>query len=153
MKKLISIIFLLAVFTTGLTAQVLKPVKWQFSQKKVSAGIYDIVCTASIETNWHLYDVKLPENGPLPTTFNIDEDESSGVEKLGEFKATTKPSVEHSKAFNMDLKYFSTKVILIQRVKVTGAKGKLIGNVEFMACSGDQCIPPSEADFKFDLTK
>lgn len=153
MKKITFLVFLVAVFATGLTAQVLKPVKWQITQKKVSDGVYDIICTAAIEDTWHLYDSKLPEGGPLPTTFNIDDDESEGVEKLGEFKATKKPLVEHSTAFNMDLKYFTSNVTFVQRVKLSGDKGILIGHVEFMACCGGQCIPPAEADFKFDLSK
>lgn len=153
MKKFIAIIFLVAAFATGISAQVVKPVKWQITQKKVSDGVFDIVCTATIDNTWHLYDTKLPADGPLPTTFNIDEDETSGVEKVGEFKATTKPQVEHSEAFDMDLKYFTSKVTFIQRVKLTGNKGTLIGYVEYMACCGGQCIPPTEADFKFELTK
>ena len=46
------------------------------------------------------------EGGPLPTTFNMDEDETSGIELVGEFKATEKALTEHSEAFDMDLKYF-----------------------------------------------
>ena len=42
MKKILVIMVLFAAFTTGLTAQVLKPVKWQITQKKVSDGVYDI---------------------------------------------------------------------------------------------------------------
>ena len=41
----------------------------------------------------------------------------------------------------------------VQRVKVTSAKAKLVGYVEYMSCSGGQCTPPAEADFSFDLTK
>lgn len=144
---------LLAAFATGLTAQVLKPVKWQISQKKISEGVYDIICKATIDDNWHLYDTKLPEGGPLPTTFNMDEDETSGIELVGEFKATTQAKTEHSAAFNMDLKYFVTTVTFVQRVKVTKPKAKLVGYVEFMACTGGQCIPPAEADFNLELAK
>ncbi|MEG0796291.1 MAG: protein-disulfide reductase DsbD family protein [Odoribacter sp.] len=153
MKKILTIMLLIAAFATGLTAQVLKPVKWQITQKKVSEGVYDIVCKATIENTWHLYDTKLPEGGPLPTTFNMDEDETSGIQLIGIFKATTAPKVEHSEAFDMDLKYFVTTVTFTQRVKVTSAKAKLVGYVEFMACCGGQCIPPAEAEFSFDLTK
>ena len=80
MKKILVIMVLFAAFTTGLTAQVLKPVKWQITQKKVSDGVYDIICKATVDSGWHLYDTKLPEGGPLPTTFNMDEDETSGIE-------------------------------------------------------------------------
>lgn len=144
---------LVAAFATGLSAQVVKPVKWQITQKKVSEGVYDIICIATIDGGWHLYDTKLAEGGPLPTTFNMDEDETNGIELVGDFKATTAPKTEHSEAFNMDLKYFVNTVTFVQRVKVTAAKAKLVGYVEFMACSGGQCIPPAEADFSFELTK
>lgn len=153
MKKLFVIMILLSAFATGLTAQVLKPVKWQITQKKVSEGVYDIICKATIDATWHLYDTKLPEGGPLPTTFNLDEDETSGIELVGEFKATTQPQTEHSEAFNMDLKYFVNTVTFVQRVKLTEPKAKLVGYVEFMTCSGGQCIPPAEAEFTFELTK
>ena len=123
MKKILVIMVLFAAFTTGLTAQVLKPVKWQITQKKVSDGVYDIICKATVDGGWHLYDTKLPEGGPLPTTFN------------------------------MDLKYFINAATFVQRVKVTSAKAKLVGYVEYMSCSGGQCTPPAEADFSFDLTK
>lgn len=154
MKRIFTLIILVAAFATGAAAQVMKPVKWQITQKKVSEGVYDIICTAKVDATWHLYDSKLPEGGPLPTTFNIDEDESSGVTLVGEFKATTKPLTEISAAFdNMELKYFESAVTFVQRVKVTKPKAKLVGYVEFMACCGGQCIPPAEAEFSFDLIK
>ena len=53
----------------------------------------------------------------------------------------------------MELKYFEGTVTFVQRVKLKGDKAKLVGYVEYMACSGGQCTPPAEADFSFDLTK
>ena len=153
MKKLLAIVVLVAAFATSLSAQVVNPVKWDITYKKVSEGVYDIVCKATIDASWHLYDAQLPEGGPLPTTFNIDEDETSGIETVGEFKATSTPRTEHSDAFDMDLKYFEGSVTFVQRVKVTAAKAKLVGYVEFMACTGGQCTPPSEAEFEFELAK
>ncbi|MCR9010890.1 protein-disulfide reductase DsbD N-terminal domain-containing protein [Gabonibacter chumensis] len=152
MKKVLILTVVLAL-TVIASAQVLKPVKWQISVKKVSEGIYDIVCKATIENGWHLYDTKLPEGGPQPTTFHIDRDETSGIELVGEFKATTKALVEKSTAFNMNLGYFKDSVTMVQRVRLTKEKAKLVGYVEYMACSDGQCIPPSEEEFEFDLKK
>lgn len=153
MRKLLAITVMLAACATGLTAQVLKPVKWEISSRKAGAGIYDIICKAKIEAAWHLYDSRLPEGGPLPTTFNIDEEESNGVELTGGFKATAQARTEHSEAFDMDLKYFVDTVTFVQRIKVTQPKAKLTGYIEFMACTGGQCTPPTEADFNFELSK
>ena len=146
MKRLLILTAILTLMVGAANSQVLKPVKWQISFKKVSEGVYDIICKATIESGWHLYDTKLPENGPLPTTFNMDED-------VGEFKATTEPKTEKSEAFNMELKYFEGTVTFVQRVKLKGDKAKLVGYVEYMSCSGGQCIPPAEEEFEFELTK
>lgn len=153
MKRLVAILVLVTAFAGGLSAQIVNPVKWNITYKKVSEGVYDIVCKATIDATWHLYDAELPEGGPLPTTFNIDEDETSGIELVGKLKATTEAKVEHSDAFDMDLKYFENTVTFIQRVKLTGDKAKLVGYIEYMSCTGGQCTPPSEAEFDFDLTK
>ena len=155
MKRLLILTAILTMMVGAANSQVLKPVKWQITFKKVSEGVYDIICKATIESGWHLYDTKLPENGPQPTVFIMDEDESSDVELVGEFKATTAPKVEKSEAFNMELKYFEETVTFVQRVKIKNGKdkGKLVGTVEYMACSGSQCIHPAEEEFEFDLKK
>ena len=53
----------------------------------------------------------------------------------------------------MELKYFEGTVTFVQRGKLKGDKAKLVGYVEYMACSGGQCIPPAEEEFEFELTK
>ncbi|HIX03961.1 MAG TPA: disulfide bond formation protein DsbD [Candidatus Odoribacter faecigallinarum] len=153
MKKLFVIMVMVAAFATNVSAQIVNPVKWEITQKKVSDGVYDIICKATIDATWHLYDAKLPEGGPLPTTFNMDEDETTGIELVGELKATTEAKTEHSDAFDMDLKYFEGTVTFVQRVKLTADKATLVGYIEYMSCTGGQCTPPSEADFEFELTK
>ena len=144
MKRLLILTAILTLMVGAANSQVLKPVKWQISFKKVSEGVYDIICKATIESGWHLYNTKLPENGPLPTTFNLDEDETKDIELVGEFKATTEAKTEKSEAFNMELKYFEGTVTFVQRVKLKKDKAKLVGYVEYMSCSGGQCIPPAE---------
>lgn len=153
MKKVLILIACIAAMTTGVKAQILKPVKWQISSEKVSEGIYDIICKATIDENWHLYDTDLPSGGPLSTSFNMDEDESSDIELVNKFKAKSQPETEHSDAFGMDLKYFKNSVTFVQRVKVTQSTGKLVGYIEFMACTGGTCIPPAEAEFDLTLKK
>jgi thiol:disulfide interchange protein DsbD len=153
MKRVLILTALLTMMVAAATSQVLKPVKWTISTKKVSEGLYDVTCKATIEAGWHLYDTKLPEGGPLPTTFHLDTDETDGIELVGEFKATTKPHIEKSEAFNVELAYFENMVTLVQRVKLTKDKAKLVGYVEFMVCDDGQCLPPAEEEFTFELTK
>ena len=153
MKRLLILTAILTIMVGAANSQVLKPVKWQISYKKVSEGVYDIICKATIESGWHLYDTELPENGPQPTIFTLDEDETDGIELVGKFKATTEPKVEKSEAFNMELKYFEGTVTFVQRAKLKKDTAKLVANVEYMACSGSQCIPPAEEEVNFELKK
>lgn len=153
MKRSILLILGIIALVLPMTAQVLQPVKWKITTEKVTADTYNVICKATIEDSWHLYDSELPEGGALPTTFNLDEDESSGIELIGTFKANEKAISEYSEAFKMELKYFTKTVTFIQKVKLTQPKARLIGYVEFMACRGGQCIPPAEADFDFELKK
>lgn len=152
MKKIVILVSFI-VLTLCVNAQIQTPVKWKIETKKVQNGVYDIICKAKIDSHWHLYDTSIPKGGPLPTTFNIDEDETKNIQLLGKFKADKKAKEEKSDAFNMIIKYFDKEVVFKQRVKVKGNIGRLVGYVEFMACSGSQCIPPGEADFDFKLTK
>jgi hypothetical protein len=39
--------------------------------KKSSNGRYEILIKAKIEEGWHLYTTKLPDGGPLPTSFTL----------------------------------------------------------------------------------
>jgi len=44
-------------------AQVLDPVKWSFSSQKINSDEYELIFTAKIDKNWHLYSQYVPEGG------------------------------------------------------------------------------------------
>ena len=140
MKKFFVLAAVLTVMVGAAVAQIMKPVKWEITLKKVSEGVYDVVCKATIDKGWHLYDTKLPEGGPLPTTFNVDDEESSNVELDGEFKATTEAMTKQSEAFNMEMKYFENTVTFVQRLKVKVVFGKKIKIVTHICLELDYCI-------------
>ena len=61
MKRLLILTAILTLMVGAANSQVLKPVKWQISFKNVSEGVYDIICKATVESGWLLYDTKLPD--------------------------------------------------------------------------------------------
>lgn len=128
-------------------AQILDPVKWSTSVEKISDSEYDLIVTATIEANWHLYSQNVPENGPIPTTFSF--------KKTQDFELIGKPSEEkghtvHDPVFDMKIKYFENKATFKQRIKVLSKNPlKIAGIVEFMVCDDSSCLPPTEIDLEF----
>ncbi len=148
MKRIISIV--LPLFAAlGLQAQIHQPVKWKIHIEDTPTAEKNIVFTASIEKGWHLYDMNLPEGGPVSTSFTFEK--VKGAELSGEPVADTKPKVVYDEQFGMDLRWFPDAVTFTQKVRVTDVKKfKIEGEVEFMACNNETCLPPERESFVFD---
>ncbi len=140
----------IALFTLALfaSAQIVEPVKWSYSQNKISANEFELVFTAKIDKGWHLYSTDLPEGGPIKTSLYFEE--LQNAELIGEPTPNKEATEEFDKSFQMDLRWFSNEVSFIQRVKVSGV-GKVSGYVEFMSCNDETCTPPMEQEFSFEL--
>jgi thiol:disulfide interchange protein len=145
-------LFAIFLFMTGAfvaKAQLVQPVKWTFSQEHVSGQVYSLHFKAAIDEGWHLYSDKLPEGGPIATSFHF---EPSTAFTLDSLVSKTKPIQLFDKTFNMDLEYFSNKAEFVQYITLVSAGPVVVeGYVEFMSCNDETCTPPTEADFKFEL--
>ncbi len=140
------------VMQLSLPAQIVNPVHWNFSAEMVSEDEADLIFTARIDDNFHLYGVDIPGGGPVPTSFRFD---STGEYQLvGKVKEMSEGESYFDSNFNMKLKVFSGKAVFRQRVKLL-ADGPVTvkGSVEFMCCDDSRCIPPQEEDFSFTLEK
>ena len=66
--KRITYICLLALMALVVQAQILTPVKWKIKlDDKNGAVEKEILFTATADKGWHLYDMNLPEGGPIST--------------------------------------------------------------------------------------
>lgn len=147
MKKIILFIFLTTIFVGSSIAA--NPVSWKFSLADKGNGEVDLVATAIIGSGWHLYDTKIPEGGPNPTTLTIDALE--GATKVGEFKANKSAVVKYDEIFMMKIGSFDKSVTFTQKFKVTDKdKFKLEGDVRAQACNDQDCTPPIPISFSFD---
>ena len=63
---------LILLWSVNTHAQIYDPVTWDFSYEKKDTNRYEIIFIASIEKNSHIYSMEIPENGPIPTSFNFD---------------------------------------------------------------------------------
>src|SRR3954470_14829820 len=71
MKKIFFFLFAIITSVTGY-CQLINPVKWTFSAKKVSDKVYDIYMTAMLDNKWHIYAQDAGE-GPEPTSFKFSK--------------------------------------------------------------------------------
>lgn len=147
MKKMIGWV-LLAFITVAAQAQIFTPVTWEFGLNDSGSAEKKLLFTATLENGWHLYDMNLPEGGPVSTAFTFET--IKGAELVGTPSATTKPTTVFDELFDMELRWFGGKVTFVQKVKVTDPKKFAIaGEVEYMACNDENCLPPERESFSF----
>ncbi|MDV7186433.1 cytochrome c biogenesis protein CcdA [Lutibacter sp. TH_r2] len=148
MKKLI---VLLVLISNTVFAQIHNPVNWSTKVEKVNEQEYDLIATAEIEVNWHLYSQNITEEGPygapIPTTFSFDVTEN--FELIEDVKEGEGHTIDDP-VFQIPIKYFETSADFKQRIKINSTKGlKITGTVEFMVCDDTSCLPPEEIDLEF----
>ena len=150
MIKKITLSFLVSLFTLGIAfAQIENPVKWSYTAKKISDKEYDVYITASIDPKWHLYAQDAGE-GPEPTTISFTKNPL--VTNVGKTKEQGKLEKEYDNNFNSVLKFYSTKVSFIQRVKLkTNVATVVKGAVNFMVCNDKKCLPPKSIPFSVNV--
>ncbi len=142
------LILLLAVGST-LFAQVHDPVKWSTSVKKISDKEAELIAVATIQKDWHLYSQEIPKGGPIPTLFTFEGD--SRYLKKGN-TAEPEGHVVDDPIFEMKIKYFDTKAVFTQKIRLkTAEKFTVKGAVEYMVCTGENCLPPKEVALTFNV--
>jgi thiol:disulfide interchange protein DsbD len=149
MKNLIITLCSFLVISITVNAQVLEPVTWETSVEKISETEYDLISTATVDSGWHLYSQTVPDDGPIPTTFlykaNADY-ELSGTTQEEEGHTVDDP------VFQMRITFFEDKAEFRQRIKVLNQELSVVeGEVEYMACDDEKCLPPNYVDLKFNL--
>ncbi|TXC81769.1 protein-disulfide reductase DsbD family protein [Luteibaculum oceani] len=140
------LLVLLSLFTLSISAQIYNPVKWSYEVEPVSGNEYKLLFKANIEKDWHLYAAHLSsDEGPIATSFYFkkgDHYSTKGAIKDG--NVITK----FDKVFEMDLSYYEKSAVFTQIVKWEG-KAPITGELEFMVCTDERCLPPEIIDFSF----
>ena len=99
-------------------AQMLDPVKFKVETKKVSDTEIDVTFTGKIEGGWHVYSTNVPNDGPTPATFHMDN--ATNIERLGALQAGSGAIRKLDKVFEAELEFFENSCHFTQRLKITG---------------------------------
>ncbi|TND09230.1 MAG: proteiN-disulfide reductase [Bacteroidetes bacterium] len=147
--------FLLFVFLlaagTGRSQSYTDLVKWSFEAKKISDCEYELVLTAKMADNWHIYSQKVFSNGPLPTVITFNKNKN--FQLVGK---TSEPKGEIDKDWkdleNIEVPFFHHHAEFKQKIKVlAGSAFTITGTIDGQTCTiGGKCIqsiPPVQFEF------
>ncbi len=144
------LLLLFAVFSMSVaSAQILEPVEWQFSKQKISDTDYNLLLTATMDPGWYIYGTDLAPGGPIPTVITFDE--GTGFDLIGRL-VFPDAEVKYDPNFEMDIPMYGGRVTFSQQVRVLSSRPITItGELQFMSCDDQRCLPPDYIDFSFDL--
>jgi len=146
MIKYIKFISIFLFYSLTLSAQMQEPVKWKYNINESG----EIVFHATVDKGWHLYDMNLPEGGPIPTSFDFEE--IKGAELVGKVVTNSKIHSQYDDMFQMMVRWFEENPTFIQKLKITDKEKFLInGSIKYQACDDQSCVP-GEEHFKFSAS-
>jgi len=147
-KQILLILFLTLSYIFSVNAQIIEPVVWTYSTKKIKDNEVQLIIKAKIDTHWHLYSQFFPSGGPQ--RLNIKFNQSDKYTSVGKVKEITKPKTEHDDIFDMDIQYFEHNATLVQTIKVLSEKDFTIsGSISGQACK-ESCVLIND-DFEFNI--
>lgn len=148
MKKVLSFMLLLMIAWAA-EAQILTPVKWEIRLEDSDSSVKTLLFSAKLDNGWHLYDMNLPEGGPISTSFNYET--LKGAKTVGSPVPSKKATTVYDEQFEMNLSWYAHEVSFTQKLEITNPKAfKVEGYVEFMACNDENCLPPDKESFSFN---
>lgn len=153
MKKII--VLLVSFLITGIYAlpQKAEPVKWDTQINSTEKeGFREIVFSAHISGEWHLFGIQLPEGGPHSTVFIFDKIE--GAVLSGNIHEINRPIEEYNPLFEMNLKWYNHSARFIQGIEIIPGSEKILikGHIEYQACNNVTCLPPTRYNFTLEET-
>lgn len=144
------LLFSLILSAATAVAQMHDPVEWSFSHEKNGQGKVELQMTAQVEKGWHLYAVYLPDStSVIPTTFEFDE--SNSYRPLGKLQEP-EPIEAYDPNFMEELSWHSGKTTFRQKIEIlTANKLTVKGELGFMVCNDEMCLPPEYLPMKWSL--
>jgi thiol:disulfide interchange protein len=150
MKRSILLALSALLVAFSLNGQIKNPVRWSTSWTKIGAQEFELVFTATIDPGWYVYSQFLEENGPIPTSFHFNA--GAHFQLLGKAREEGRRKEGYDEIFGMNVVKFSGTVNFRQRVKLLNPAVPIAGYLEYMTCDNEQCLPPTEEEFNFDLS-
>ena len=133
----------IAVMPMQVHAQIIEPVKWSIVVQDLNETEFDIVATATIDPEYHIYSTTMPALGPLPTVFDIKTSEF--FEAVGEARDLTDVPMFYDDIFEVEYKQFAGTAQFAQTFrKLKDGSFPITGEINYQACKDGQCVSLTE---------
>ena len=147
MKKfLLSLSLLCSLFAIAQTED--NPIVWESSIQQVSETEYDVIFTATLLQDWHLYSQYNPEGASQPLEILISAGET-GYNLIGKAKES-KTKKEYSEIWEKEEIFFADTAIITQRLLVTDKNTAAVTLEIYGQVCKQACIQIEES-FSFSL--
>lgn len=146
-KRTLGVITAFLFFTVGVKAQMAEPVKWSFKSEKISnsESDYEITLIADIQEGWYVYSQEISGRGPIPTKINFEQNPNLQLQgkpmEIGDKKEI------FDQNFNINVTKLSGTTQFIQKAIVKGGLPLIKGQLLYMTCNGQVCLPPKRINF------
>lgn len=126
------------------------PVTWTTEVHKINAQEYQLVFTATIDDGWNIYSQYLKsDDGPVKTSFTYES--KDGITLVGKNEESGDIKKIMDDMFGMEVIKIKHKGVFTQKIKVNDAGKPITGSIEYMCCNDQQCLPPRQVPFNFDI--
>ena len=138
------IIFTIALFASlNLSGQKTEDiVKWTATLDRAESVI---IFEAEILEGWFTYSQHTEPEGPIPIEFEFET--VSGLVLSGDVVENTTPIKKYSDFFDLNVLKFSKYAKFTQKVELSDGPIDVKGQVSFMACDAQKCLPPTSVPF------
>jgi thiol:disulfide interchange protein DsbD len=145
----IALLFFSLLFTKGYSQQ--RPVRWNYSVKKISDKLYEVHLKAVINDGWHIYSQEQPKDAiGLPTTVKFTANPLLSLK--GNLQEKGKLEKVKNEDLGMENHQYQNEVEFVQVVAMkANVKTNITGNIEFMACTDERCLPSETISFSLQL--
>ncbi len=117
-------------------------VTWSFEVTDVGPFEKDLHLKANIAPGWHIYSQFLPEGGPIPT--RIQYEDGKTIRPVAQARETGEQIKYYDELFEMEITWYAKEVIFSQRISPRQPVSTIRGQLTYMVCNSNQCIPCHE---------
>jgi thiol:disulfide interchange protein DsbD len=125
------------------------PIAWESSINQISETEYDVIFTATLLKEWHLYSQDNPEGASQPLEILIPEGEN-GYQLVGKAQES-ETQKEYSEIWEKEEIFFANTAIITQRIKTTDKNTSSITLEVYGQVCKQACIQIEES-FSFALS-